>query len=345
MATSNKNTILISRTDSIGDVVLTLPLAGYLKTHYPGTSIIFLGQTYTKPVIDACEYIDAFADWTQISALENTEQLSVFRSLKADVILHVFPVREIASLAKKAGIPKRIGTTNRHYHWLYCNRLIRLSRRHSPLHEAQLNFGLLRGLGIKYIPHHEEVCELYGLTKTMGLPEEFSSVLDKTRVNLVLHPKSKGSAREWGAKNFAALAGMLPAEKYRIFITGTDAEGKLLDKEGFFDMAPMVMNLTGRLNLYQLIAFISLSDGVIAASTGPLHLAAALGRIAIGIYPPIKPMHPGRWRPIGRNATCLVADKTCNDCRNGSPCHCMQEISPEAVYEKLLFLLNKTFSH
>lgn len=64
------------------------------------------------------------------------------------------------------------------------------------------------------------------------------------------------------------------------------------------------------MNLKQFISFIAAADGLIAASTGPLHIAAALGKVALGIYPPIKPMHPpGRWAPLGKNASYLVLEK------------------------------------
>ena len=54
--------ILISRTDSIGDVVLTLPLAGMLKQLIPEVKIGFLGRKYTAPIINACEFVDEFID-------------------------------------------------------------------------------------------------------------------------------------------------------------------------------------------------------------------------------------------------------------------------------------------
>jgi len=54
--------IIISRTDSIGDVVLTLPLAAVLKQHFPQAKIAFIGRAYTRPVIEACKYVDAFID-------------------------------------------------------------------------------------------------------------------------------------------------------------------------------------------------------------------------------------------------------------------------------------------
>ncbi len=54
--------ILISRTDSIGDTVLTLPVAGALKKYFPDMKIGYLGNAYTRPVIEACKWIDDFID-------------------------------------------------------------------------------------------------------------------------------------------------------------------------------------------------------------------------------------------------------------------------------------------
>jgi len=85
------------------------------------------------------------------------------------------------------------------------------------------------------------------------------------------------------------------------------------------------------MSLAQLMSFIEACDGLVAASTGPLHIAAALGKTAIGIYPPIRPMHPGRWAPVGKQAKFAVIEKECSDCRNNGMCHCMQEISPEVI--------------
>ena len=58
--------ILISRTDSIGDVVLTLPLCVWLKKQFPNVYIIFLGRTYTEPVISCLPEVDEIVDWTTI---------------------------------------------------------------------------------------------------------------------------------------------------------------------------------------------------------------------------------------------------------------------------------------
>ncbi len=336
----NYRKIIISRTDSIGDVVLTLPLLGLIKKYYAGTDIVFLGQSYTRAVVEACEHADEFIDWKEISSLPFPEQVKYMQNLQAGLILHVFPVKEIAHLAKRAGIPERIGSTGRLYHYSTCNKLVRLSRKNSPLHEAMLNislaFGLLKGSMIPV----EDIPGLYGMSRIKSLPEPLECLIDRERFNLILHPKSKGSAREWGSANFAKLSAMLPASEYKVFITGTAAEGAMLKEEGFFEKAGEVTDITGKMSLDEMISFIGAADGLIAASTGPLHLAAALGKVALGIYPPIRPMHPGRWSPLGKRAGYLVADKECSQCRKTGPCQCMLSISPLQVKQKLDSLVN-----
>jgi heptosyltransferase III len=321
--------IIISRTDAIGDVILTLPLCGIIKKEYPGSKIIFLGRTYTEAVIKCCEWVDEFINADDLLKANDEEATAELQKLNADAFLHVFPNKRLASLAKKAGIPIRIGTTNRLFHWGKVNKLVPLSRKNSTLHEAQLNCKLLGPLGIKVLPSLKELSEFTGFTR---IPEESNlSILNKTKINVILHPKSNASAREWSLENYRNLIRLLPAEKYNIFISGTDKEKAILSD--WIQMLPAHVNdIIGKFSLKEFISFISQADYLVAASTGPLHIAAATGTGAIGIYPPIKPMHPGRWQPIGKNAHYVCVDRSCNDCRKApQTCHCMNDITAQEI--------------
>lgn len=321
--------IIISRTDSIGDVVLTLPMTGIIKQFILGSKIIFLGRNYTKDVIALSEHVDEFVSYDDILKLNSSEQIEAFKKLNATHIIHVFPVKEIAHLAKKAGIKNRIGTTNRLWHWFTCNIKISLSRKNSDLHEAQLNTKLLTPFGIKQDFSLEELVSAYGFTKIPALEKTHSDLIDNTKTSIILHPKSKGSAREWGLDNFSQLISQLDKTKHQIFISGTAQEGELV--KDLITKHPEVINLTGKLSLQQFIAFINQCDVLIAASTGPLHIAAALEKKAIGLFAPMHPIHPGRWKPIGKQANYLVLNKDCSDCRKTMNCHCIREIKIKEV--------------
>ena len=318
--------IIISRTDSIGDVVLTLPLAKLVKETYPHIKVAFLGRAYTKPVIDACTYIDQFIDIEDF-----LKQEILIDGKPPQAIIHVFPVKEIAHRAKAIGIPWRIGTTNRLYHWTTCNKRVRLSRKKSDLHEAQLNAKLLAPLALTSSYNLQRLGDAMGMTRLQPLPTAFQDLLDPDRYRLILHPKSQGSAREWGLDHFISLVNILPLQQFQIFISGTAKERESLQYL-FKEVGDRVTDITGKMDLSTFISFIDACDGLVANSTGPLHISAALGKKAIGIYPPIRPMHPGRWQPLGKNATYSVVPKDCNDCRKDpGACHCIREVLPQQI--------------
>jgi ADP-heptose:LPS heptosyltransferase len=58
--------IIISRTDSIGDVVLTLPLCAWLKEKFPEVKLTFLGKNYTREVVNSFDCVDEFISVEEI---------------------------------------------------------------------------------------------------------------------------------------------------------------------------------------------------------------------------------------------------------------------------------------
>lgn len=326
--------IIISRTDGIGDVILTLPLLGLIKEQIPGAELIFLNRSYTTPILENCAHVNQIVQWDKLEKLNIHQQAEALRSLNADVIIHVFPRPEIARAAKLAGIKKRIGTTGRLYHISTCNLLVRFSRKRSSLHEAQLNIKLLKPLGIKTFIPLREIWQYYGLTAPIIAPEN-EQLLKTGKKNLVLHPMSKGSAVEWGLSNYSRLIELLPENEYHVFVTGTEAEGQLF-RAGLPLKKNNLTDISGKMNLTELMAFISKADALIACSTGPLHIAAALNIYALGLYSDIRPIHPGRWAPLGQFAHYLVYRNRGFGKDRLFPKPNIDRISPNLVKEKLL---------
>jgi heptosyltransferase-3 len=325
--------LIISRSDAIGDVVLTLPLCGWLRQQRD-LHITFLGRNYVRDVISFCHHIDDFLSWDDLQLLAPAKRLERLRSVAAEAIIHVFPRRAIAVLAKSAGIPLRIGSGHRLYHWQTCNRRVFFSRRNSPLHESQLNFKLLKPLIGTVQPEPEQIPGLYGLTVPAKEIEQAKS--EHTPVSkplLILHPTSQGSAREWPLEAYRQLIDIVQ-DDYAVAITGSKADAALL-ADWLSKLPATVINLAGKLHLRELIAVIAGATALVAASTGPLHLAAALGIRAVGIYAPMRPIDPGRWGPLGHNADYMVAAKHCRACRKKKQCACIESITPAAVAAKL----------
>jgi len=321
--------ILICRTDNIGDVVLTLPLAGYLKQAMPGVEIDLVCRAYAAPVVRACRHID------RVLALEELDVDRLFRDPGRgyDTVIFAFPQRAIGRAARRAHVPNRVGSSHRLHHWISCNRLAHFSRARSPLHEAQLNFALLKPIGIEHQPTLDELRGLYGL-QAPHTPA-IDGLFDPARFNLILHPKSNGNGREWPLARYAELAALLKDDPgISVWVTGSRAEGELLAREGGALLAsPNVHNLCGRLDLEALVGLIGMADGLVASGTGPLHVASALGRPALGLFPPIKPIDIARWGALGLQATSICATQACDSCTDAASCRCMDAIGAGQVAE------------
>ena len=328
--------ILISRTDGIGDVVLTLPMAGIIKRYFNSSTVLFLGKSYTEPIISLSKDVDVFLNWDEIKK-DPINGYKILQEQRIDIVLHVFPNKEVAKICKKVGIKNRIGTSHRIYNWLYCNKLSHFSRKRSNKHESILNTTLLHKIkGFNKEIKFEHIDNFLNLSV-----ERVPSCADILSENpnyfkLILHPKSKGNGREWGLDNFKDLIERLDKNKFRIFVCGSEEEGVLFRNELFKEQYDNVFDLSGKLSLSQYINLINNSNALVASGTGPLHVAAVLNKHAIGLFPPMRPINPERWRPIGKYVKIFCKDKACNNCKKTIKCECMQNILPKDVADYIL---------
>ena len=165
---------------------------------------------------------------------------------------------------------------------------------------------------------------------------EINQQLDKTKFNLIIHPKSNGHGREWPVEYFRQLTELLD-ERVKIFVCGTQKEALGVDIKG-----DNVVNMFGKMSLKEYISFIAHSDALLASGTGPLHVAGILNVHAIGLFPPMQGIDPQRWHPLGKNVKVFCHDKTgCKDCKKGNRCTCMDKITPQEVASYINSLITK----
>lgn len=325
----NYKHIAISRTDSIGDVMLTLPMCAWFKKQYPTCKISFICKNYTAPLVEKYSSIDQIIPVDEFMQTNKTEQLEFIRQFNFDAVIHVFPNKQLAKSIKKAKVPFRIGTSHRLYHLFTCNIRPNFTRKNSNLHESQLNFELLKFFGLKTVPILELLNEYTSnfKLKSTELPLEIKDKL-KTKY-IVLHPKSQGSALEWPIEKYRALSILLIEQGYQVAFTGTEKEGALFRERIPTEMG--AIDTTGKLTIDQLCQLINKADGLVACSTGPLHIAGFLNKKAVGLFSSRKPIHPGRWKPLGNNSVALVFDSLCQKCSQGQNCTCIADISVDEV--------------
>lgn len=334
MSPTNRH-ILICRTDNIGDVVLTLPIAARLKELDPTVTISFLCRAYAAPIVQVCTHVDHVIEWEHVKD-DLTHSL---KQMKIDTIIIAQPDRAIAKAAFMARIRNRIANTRQKlYLMLYCNRRVRFSKRDSSNHEAQMNFEFLKPFGLQTIPERSDIPDYYDFN--IPVSDKVKKALSAHPFNLVMHAKSNGHGREWPGSYYVQLARMLAENKsIHIWLTGSAKEGEWMQTHfpELFKL-PNITSLYGKQTLSNFISLIKEADGLIASGTGPLHIAAAIGQRCIGFFPPVKPMNMMRWEALGKQALSLsIAQPVHSDCQHtcDATCPCMYKIKPEAVRDRI----------
>ena len=293
--------ILIARTDALGDLVLSLPIAAALKQKFPGAKVGLLVRPYAESVARCAREVDEVVTWTEIDAESpSREGKNTLQVGQWDAIVFAYPDAGVAVAAKKAAIAIRCGTARRWHMFLRMTHRNWDGRKDSGGHESWHGLRLLMPFGI-------EASGDFRTAPCLVAPAPDETVhawLDRGGTGaILLHPGSHGSAGNWPADRFASLALELAESGRVVGFTGTTSEG-----EAFSAVMPKHANvhpLFGAFNLTQLLAAQAHAAAVIASSTGPLHTASAMGTPVVGIYGTRPPEWSRRWSPIGPNVSVL----------------------------------------
>jgi len=297
--------ILLFRTDRLGDLILSLPVVEALRTWWPQARCDMLTDPRYVPAAGMQRQVGRVIPNSFRGLRGCRDLVRLLRSERYDATIHLYPRPLFAVAAFLAGIPVRLGTAYRFYSPLFKPR-VPVHRKHMAVHERDLNLILLVGLGI---PRLE-------VSAGLVVPEEASQQvtellrregIDGSAPFVVLHPGSGGSSLDWPATHYAALGRSLADLGAALVLTGTDRDRDAVElvHEG---MHARTTNLCGRLDLPQLAALLARSALLITNSTGPLHLADALGTRVIGLYSPFFYSSPQRWGPYSQPKNILLPE-------------------------------------
>jgi ADP-heptose:LPS heptosyltransferase len=322
--------ILITRTDRIGDVILSLPAAHAIKQAWPDVHVTFLVAEPVAPIVRMCPWVD---DCLTTGPREPVRSLAAcLRAESFDAAICLYPRAAIARALRAAHIPLRVGTSRRWYSLLF-NRRVSVSRAQGGHHESEYNMMILSGLPIPFQASVKPVCE-----PSDDAMREARIILGEHGISpdgegfVVVHPGCGGSARNWGLHRYKELIERLIRDGRRVVITGSSAEAPLADKLAA-GMEAGVTVLAGRTDLETLAAILKSATVFVGPSTGPMHLAAAAGTPVVALFGPVRNTTPDRWGPLGEEHKVLmppvpVCDCKVNQCRQGD---CMDLIKVEEV--------------
>lgn len=350
----NISNILIFNPFGIGDVLFTTPLAVNLKEHLPHSSITYLCNRRTYPLLKNAPFIDSVFvfekdEWRSLGQRSKSgfiKQLVSFyntiRRNRYDVLFDLSLNSQYGLFFKLAGIPMRIGFDYKK-RGRFLTHSLPLDSGYSSQHVVRYHLSLLSFLGISPTAYPLALGIADEAVKSISnLLAKYGYVLDRPFV--IVCPGSGDSwqstayYRQWPQEHFLRLIQMLiEKEGLQIILCGSNSERPICDYIAA-KVSGHLLNLCGRIDLNEFCALVSRCTLMITNDGGPFHIAQALRKNTAVFFGPQNEMVYGAYPD---ESLCLVL--RCNvSCR---PCYkafrfpgcefdkrCLREITPEAAF-------------
>lgn len=359
--------ILIVRTDKIGDVVLTTPAIAALRKRFPQAYLVGLTSPLAGSIFRGNPHLNQtiILDPAQFSGVMGFFRLiKRIRAEKFEAAVAFQTRMPVAAALFFAGIRYRMGPLSKWWSWIFYNMGRRQNRSSVEMHEADYNIQLLRDFRITVADSWEKTyLQVNDEARREALRFFVEKGLSKKYKTIAIHPGMSGSALNWPEQHYIALGRHL-AKRYNILITGGPGEGPLVDRvyegisknQSHVPNQPMFTKYAGEKGLDEMIAILDQCDGVVAPSTGPMHLAVALGKKVVTVFSPIRVQSAVRWGPYGvpsgsnlgispeDQTSVLVPDVNCAEdfkCALSACIYfpCMPRVSVEDVEAQVLALV------
>ncbi len=335
--------VFILKPSSLGDVVQALPVLRLFKRHHPDSRVYWWIDSSLVALLEGDPDLAGVVPferrrWAAPVQLKNLwDTIQWLRAQRFDLVIDLQCLARSGAIGWLANGELYIGLDEKREAARGFYDVI-VPRKSYFMHAVDWYLGVLEVLGVPvswdfdWFPPRVEVAAVV----RAKWPEVANGKL------IVLLPGGRWPTKRWPVANFAELIKGLSAEHpelhFAILGDGNDAQlGAALA-----DVTPArCVDLTGKTTLPELVELIRLSTLVVSNDTGPMHIAAALGKPIVALFGPTEPRRTG---PYGQLGNVLQARLECVPCMravcrlNRAPA-CMHALAPQIVAEKVHQLL------
>jgi len=272
---------LLSRTDALGDLIVSLPVMARILSRLPEAELHWLVRPATAPVLAG------LAGVAGVHLRSGDPELAgLMARFKFDAVLalsHRDP--QVITAARAAGVPIRVARARGRQIW-QASHVLWKGRTGTGRHEAANVLDFLSPWGFQGgapVPPELALTEAEGV---QGRADLASGADPRPVLGLVLRGSGSGAcpSQGWWQRAQATVA----AAGWRPLVLSPAEAGPLPPTD--------LRGLMGRLRACAAVA---------GPSTGPVHLAAALG-VPVLCLMGLRPHHgPDRWTPLGRRVQVL----------------------------------------
>ncbi|HEY7423440.1 MAG TPA: glycosyltransferase family 9 protein [Gemmataceae bacterium] len=333
--------IALLKPSALGDIIHSLPVLTALRQRYRHAHITWVVNRVYEPLLrghrdlddilafdrraSRCGWLAAARSWLRF--------LGELRRRRFDLVLDLQGLSRTALMVLATGAKRRVGlsTAREGATWTYTD-VIPVGD-FNALHAVDRYWLAAEALGAGGVPRQFHVPIFEGARHwaeemMRGCPRPW----------LMVGPGSRWPTKRWPPEHFAALVRRAQREfGGTIFFVGGGDETPLAAAVRAYLAGP-AHDLTGRTTLPQLAALLERADVMLANDTGPLHLAAALGRPVVAPYTCTKVRLNG---PYGAEHGAVESAVPCQGSyvKRCPRMACMTELTPDRLWPLLCEVL------
>jgi len=337
--------ILILKPSSLGDVIQALPVLRLLKLHFRDAEIFWWIDSALAPLIEGDPDLAGIVHFERRrwkSPVHWPEMLRSIRWMRGqsfDLVIDLQCLARSGAFAWLANGKFLVGLDEvregaRGFYDLA------VPRKSFHTHAVDWYLSVLPQIGVPVHKNFQWIPER---------PQIADAVKSKWETGgakwIAIQPGARWDNKRWPVENFSALVKLL-AQKFsdaRFAILGSTEDKPLGEKISRIE-PNRTLNLCGETSLPEMIEWVRLCDLMITNDTGPMHVAAALGKPLVALFGPTAPRRTG---PYGQLQNVLRIELPCSPCMKShctwkNPVECLTAVSPQAVFEHAQKLISAT---
>ena len=335
--------ILVVKLSAIGDVIHALPVSYALKETFPEAKITWVVEPPAYDLLTNNPYIDNLIMFEKKKFksiggfLKNLPRFSAeLKKIKYDVALDLQGLGKSAAIAYLSEAPVKLGCCNMRElsHWV--SKPVCGANQNGHIVERYLD--VVRALG----------CKVEKVVFPMVITEEEADIavklmrqagMDMKNSYVVLAVGANWPNKRWPVKLYAELVDYLYSKEIiPVVIGGGVIDDRLIAEINEKTQIPPV-DLVGKTTLKQLAYIIQNAKAIVGGDTGPMHLAAGLGKPVVAL---MGPTDTNRNGPYGQPQNAIEITRECKYCWKREcklKLDCLSDIKLETVVEKLQSML------
>ncbi|HEX3378161.1 MAG TPA: glycosyltransferase family 9 protein [Candidatus Acidoferrales bacterium] len=287
---NSEDRFLVVRLTALGDILHTLPAVAVLRAAHKNAKIDWVVERKWAPVLEGSPAINEVIPFDRRSAWGAIECVERLRENRYTCAIDFQGLYKSSILAALSGAPRRIGFDRT---WaresgaamFYSERVIPVGR-----HVAELNYSLAQQTGASR-PQSPE----YPLRVPAGGAASVRARLHDLGITgdyVVVGPGGSWRAKCWPAERYGEFCRELESKfEMRVVVIHGPGEKQIAEEvlRAAAPAQPMLISTT----IEELMGLLAHARCLVAADSGPLHLAAALGTPVVGLYGPTDPARNG----------------------------------------------------